>query len=69
MSKRSPPVPVASAVGPCPTVIHIVGRLGTESLSRPSHHPTSPRISRRVEHDRPQAHLHPCVHFGHSRQP
>ena len=32
MSKQSPPAPTASAVGPCPTVIQIVGRPGTESL-------------------------------------
>ena len=30
MSKQPPPA--ASAVGPCPTVIQIVGRPGTESL-------------------------------------
>ena len=27
MSKQPPPVPTASAVGPCPTVIQIVGWL------------------------------------------
>ena len=27
-----PPAPTASAVGPCPTVIQIVGRPGTGSL-------------------------------------
>ena len=32
MSKQPPPAPTASAVGPCPTVIQIVGRLGTGSL-------------------------------------
>ena len=32
MSKQPPPAPTASAVGPCPTVIKIVGRPGTESL-------------------------------------
>ena len=26
MSKQPPPAPTASAVGPCPTVIQIVGR-------------------------------------------
>ena len=30
MSKQPPPAPTASAVGPCPTVIKIVGRPGTE---------------------------------------
>ena len=32
MSKQPPPTPTASAVGPCPTVIQIVGRPGTGSL-------------------------------------
>ena len=32
MSKQAPPAPIASAVGPCPTVIQIVGRPGTGSL-------------------------------------
>ena len=32
MSKQPPPAPTASAVGPCHTVIQIVGRLGTGSL-------------------------------------
>ena len=32
MSKQPPPAPTASAVGPCPTVIQIVGRPGTGSL-------------------------------------
>ena len=32
MSKQPPPAPTASAVGPCPTVIKIVGRPGTGSL-------------------------------------
>ena len=29
MSKQPPPAPTASAVGPCPTLIQIVGRPGT----------------------------------------
>ena len=29
MSKPTPPAPTASAIGPCPTVIKIVGRPGT----------------------------------------
>ena len=33
MSKQPPPAPTASAVGPCPTVIQIVGRPGTGSLT------------------------------------
>ena len=32
MSKQPPPAPTARAVGPCPTVIKIVGRPGTGSL-------------------------------------
>ena len=32
MSKQPPPAPTASAVGPCSTVIQIVGRPGTGSL-------------------------------------
>ena len=32
MSKQPPPAPTASTVGPCPTVIQIVGRPGTGSL-------------------------------------
>ena len=32
MSQQPPPVPTASAVSPCPTVIQIVGRPGTGSL-------------------------------------
>ena len=32
MSKQPPPAPTASAIGPCPTIIQIVGRPGTGSL-------------------------------------
>ena len=32
MSKQPPSAPTASAVGPCPTEIQIVGRPGTGSL-------------------------------------
>ena len=32
MSKPPPPAPTASAIGPCPTVIKIVGRPDTGSL-------------------------------------
>ena len=31
-SKQPPPAPTTSAIGPCPTVIQIVGRPGTGSL-------------------------------------
>ena len=42
MSKPPPPAPTASAAGPCPTIIQIVGRPGTGSLPRaiaPPDHP------------------------------
>ena len=32
MSKQPPPAPTASAVGPCPSVIQIVGRPSTGRL-------------------------------------
>ena len=40
MSKQPPPAPTASAEGPCPTVIQIVGRPGTGSFTQ--HHRTTP---------------------------
>ena len=46
MSKPPPPTPTASAIGPCPTVIKIVGRPGTGSLPStiaPPDHPLSQR--------------------------
>ena len=42
MSKQPPPAPTAGAVGPCPTVVQIVGRPGTGSLPStiaPPYHP------------------------------
>ena len=48
MSKQPPPVPTASAVGSCPTVIQIVGRPGTGRLPStiaPPDHPCPPRKS------------------------
>ena len=49
MSKQPPPAPTASAVGPCPTVIQIVGRPGTGSLpstfAPPDHPQTRIRCS------------------------
>ena len=42
MSKQPPPAPTASTVGPCPTIIQIVGCPGTGSLPRtiaPPDHP------------------------------
>ena len=47
MSKQPPPAPTASAVGPCLTVIKIVGRPGTGSLPStfaPPDHPLSHRM-------------------------
>ena len=44
MSKQPPPAPTASAGGPCPTIIQIVGRPSTGSLPRaiaPPDHPLS----------------------------
>ena len=32
LSRQPPPAPIAGAGGPCPTVIQIVGRLGSGSL-------------------------------------
>ena len=32
MSKQPPPAPTASAIGPCPTILLIVGRPGTDSI-------------------------------------
>ena len=45
MSKQPPPAPTASAIGPFPTIIQIVGRPGSGSLPRtiapPDHLPPS----------------------------
>ena len=48
MSEQPPPAPTASAVGPCPTVIQIVGRPGTGSLPStfaPPDHPHSCKVT------------------------
>ena len=48
MSKQPPPAPTASAVGPCPTVIQIVGRPGTGSLPStiaPPDHPLTTDVT------------------------
>ena len=45
MSKQLPPAPTASAIGPCPTIIQIVGRPGTGSLSRTTAPPDQPQHS------------------------
>ena len=47
MSKPPPPVPTASAIGPCPTVIKIVGRPGTGSLPSTIAPPDHPRLPRK----------------------
>ena len=44
MSKQPPPAPTASALGPCPTVIQIVGRPGTGSLPSTIAPPDHPLI-------------------------
>ena len=52
MSKQPPPAPTASAVGPCPTVIQIVGRPGTgssPSTIAPPDHPQSPKERKRLK--------------------
>ena len=52
MSKQPPPAPTASAVGPCPTVIKIVGRPGTGSLPStiaPPDHPLPERGGKKRE--------------------
>ena len=50
MSKQSPPAHTASAVGPCPTVIQIVGRPGTGSLPSTIAPPDHPLVRRRNGH-------------------
>ena len=52
MSKQPPPAPTASAIGPCPTVIQIVGRPGTGSLPStiaPPDHPSQTRLNWRYK--------------------
>ena len=46
MSEQPPPAPTANAVGPCPTVIKIVGRPGTGSLPSTFAPPDQPRPGR-----------------------
>ena len=53
MSKQlPPPAPTASAIGPCPTIIQIVGRPGTGSLPRTIAPPDHPRLSEREKEER-----------------
>ena len=44
MSKQPPPAPTASATGPCPTIIQIVGRPGTGRLPRTIAPPDHPQL-------------------------
>ena len=75
MSKPPPPAPTASAIGPCPSVIKIVGRPGTGSLPStiaPPDHPSrasdmirSRKMLKRVG-DRRLICLTPTVVLNHS---
>ena len=63
MSKQPPPAPTSSAVGPCPTVIQIVGRPGTGSLpstiAPPDHPLQGSGIQYHTHHHRcPQCHYY-----------
>ena len=49
MSKQPPPAPTTSAVGPCPTVIQIVGRPGTGSLPSTIAPPDHPLLGSKVK--------------------
>ena len=46
--QTTPPAPTASEVGPCPTLIQIVGRPGTGSLPRTIAPPNHPLVSQRL---------------------
>ena len=62
MSKQPPPAPIASAIGPCPTIIQIVGRPGTGSLPRtiaPRDHP--PLCGRRPDMETARYRLKHCL--------
>ena len=50
MSKPPSPAPTVSAVGPCPTVIQIVGRSGTGSLPSTIAPPGHPLLLTRATH-------------------
>ena len=50
MSKQPPPAPTASAIGPCPTVIKIVGRPGTGSLPSTIAPPDHPTLHQKIIH-------------------
>ena len=67
MSKQPPPAPTASAVGPCPTEIQIVGRPGTGSLPSTIAPPTTPcqlwTDGRRGERGKSKLSLFQIYHF------
>ena len=46
MSKQPPPPHTASAIGPCPTIIQIVGRLGAGRLPSTIAPPDHPEVIR-----------------------
>ena len=48
MSKQPQPAPNASAIGPCPTIIQIVGRPGTGRLRRTIAPPDHPVLVKNV---------------------
>ena len=54
MSKPPPPAPTASAIGPCPTVIKIVGRPSTGSLPSTIAPPDHPPLFLRTWHNSSQ---------------
>ena len=65
MSKQPPPAPTASAEGPCPITIHIVGRPGTGSLPRAIAPPDHPHPFMRVLRSRCSyfMFISSCLHF------
>ena len=48
MPKPPPPATTASAIGPCPIVIKIVGRPGTGSLPRAIAPPDHPQVAKDI---------------------
>ena len=52
-NQTTPPAPTASAVGPCPTVIQIVGRPGTgrlpSTIAPPDHPHNRKRTKQKVQ--------------------
>ena len=59
MSKQPQPAPTASAVGPCPTLIQIVGRPGTGTLPSTIAPPDHPRKGVGTTQNISTAHFHP----------